>query len=452
MIRYRRSTLLQHLGSPLFRAFLAVVVLPPGKAFSQDIEYRGTLSSRVAVETRDGNMQLGEVKFEPELAGTLTPNISFRILGRLRGDTQDQIEPGDPGAQSAARSDWNRRAFIVDNLDAELREAYADIYAGDWFFRLGKQQVVWGQADGLRVLDQVNPLSFREFTLGNFEDRRIPLWMANLERSFRSVTVQFLWIPDHTYNEVPSTGTFRPTSPLLVPSPPTDFSGPIQAVQGNRPNRLITDDDYGIRLTGFSHGWDWSLNGLYSYSDAPVISQQLADDGTLFIAPRYERSLLIGGSASNAFGKFTLRAELGYATNRYVLINDPTDEDGVAKSSELSSVIGLDYQVNADTLFSSQLFMSVLPDNPNGAIRDQATGTLTILARRELRNDTIRVEGLLIQDLNQGDGVLQVSANYELTSSVTLSAGVDVFYGTTNGIYGQFDQTDRITLGFEYGF
>ena len=121
MIRYRRSTLLQHLGSPLFRAFLAVVVLPPGKAFSQDIEYRGTLSSRVAVETRDGNMQLGEVKFEPELAGTLTPNISFRILGRLRGDTQDQIEPGDPGAQSAARSDWNRRAFIVDNLDAELR-------------------------------------------------------------------------------------------------------------------------------------------------------------------------------------------------------------------------------------------------------------------------------------------------------------------------------------------
>ena len=199
-------------------------------------------------------------------------------------------------------------------------------------------------------------------------------------------------------------------------------------------------------------GWDWSLNGLYSYSDAPVISQQLADDGTLFIAPRYERSLLIGGSASNAFGKFTLRAELGYATNRYVLINDPTDEDGVAKSSELSSVIGLDYQVNADTLFSSQLFLSVLPDNPNGAIRDQATGTLTLLARRELRNDTIRVEGLLIQDLNQGDGVLQVSANYELTSSVTLSAGVDVFYGTTNGIYGQFDQTDRITLGFEYGF
>ena len=159
--------------------------------------------------------------------------------------------------------------------------------------------------------------------------------------------------------------------------------------------------------------------------------------------------MLIGGSASNAFGKFTLRAELGYATNRYVLINDPTDEDGVAKSSERSSCIGRDYQVNADTLFSSQLFLSVLPDNPNGAIRDQATGTLTLLARRELRNDTIRVEGLLIQDLNQGDGVLQVSANYELTSSVTLSAGVDVFYGTTNGIYGQFDQTDRITLGFE---
>lgn len=452
MSQYLDSPLVQHLGSSLFRAFLAVVVFLPGEAFSRDVEYRGTLSSRVAIETRDGDMQLGEVLFEPELAGRLTQNISFRILGRLRGDTQDQIEPGDPGSQSDTRSDWNRRAFFGDSLDAELREAYADIYAGDWFFRLGKQQVVWGQADGLRVLDQVNPLSFREFILGDFEDRRIPLWMANVERSFGSVTVQFLWIPDHTYNEIPNTGTFQPTSPLLVPSPPADFSGPIQPVQGNRPNQIITDDDYGVRLTGFSHGWDWSLNGLYSYGDVPVIRQQLNQDGVLLIASDYERSLLIGGSASNAFGKFTLRAELGYATNRYVLTNDPADEDGVVESSEISNVIGLDYQANADTLFSGQLFMSVLPDNPKGTLRDQTTGVLTLLVRRELRNDTIRIEGLLIQDLNQGDGVLQVSANYELTSSVTLSVGGDVFYGSANGIYGQFDQTDRITLGFEYGF
>lgn len=452
MTRYRDLLLFQHLDSPLYRAFLAVLVFIPGTAFSQTVEYRGALSSRVAIETRDGSGQVGEVLFEPELTGTLTPNMGFSILGRLRGDTQDQIEPGDPGSQSDSRSDWNRRAFIGDNLDAEIREAYADIYAGDWFFRLGKQQVVWGQADGLRVLDQVNPLSFREFILGDFEDRRIPLWMANLERSLGSVTVQFLWIPDHTYNEVPSAGTFQPTSPLLVPSPPTDFFGTVRRIQADRPDQLITDDDYGIRLTGFSYGWDWSLNALYSYGDTQVIGQQRNDDGILVIAPRYERSLLIGGSASNAFGKFTLRAELGYATNKYVLTDTAIDEEGVSKSAELSSVIGLDYQLDADTLFSGQVFLSVLPSHPRGVIRDQTTGAISLLARHELYNDTVKLEGLLIHDLNQDDGLLQSSLIYNLTSSVTLSAGIDVFYGDSDGVYGQFDEADRIILGIEYGF
>ena len=452
MIRYLDIILLQHLGFSVFRAFLVVAVLFPSKVFSQTIDYRGTLSSRVAFETRDGNVQLGEILFEPELAGKLTPNVSFNIVGRLRADTQDQIEPGNPGRQPDVRSTWNRRAFIGDDVDAEIREAYADMYVGEWFFRLGKQQVVWGQSGGLRVLDQVNPLSFREFILGDFEDRRIPLWMVNLERSFGAVTAQFLWIPDHTYNETPQAGTFQATSPLFVPSLPDDFSGSVHTAQADRPHSLIIDDDYGIRLTGFSHGWDWSLNGFYSYGDIQIIAQHLEDDGTLTIAPRYERSLLLGGSASNAFGKFTLRAEVGYATNRYVLTDDPSNEEGVAKATEISSVIGLDYQANADTFFSSQFFLSVLASDPKDAIRDQTTGTVTLLARRELRNDTIKIEGLLIQDLNQGDGLLQISANYELTSTVTLRTGIDFFYGDTDGIYGQFDKNDRFTFGVEYGF
>ena len=452
MMLYRNVALLQYRGSPLLRAFLAVVIFSPGEAFSQAIDYRGTLSSRVAIETRDGNVQLGEVLFEPELAGKLTPNINVNIIARIRADTQDQVEPNDPGTQSDVRAASNRRAFIGDNIDAEIREAYADIYAGEWFFRLGKQQVVWGQSDGLRVLDQVNPLSFREFILGDFEDRRIPLWMANLERHFGPVTAQFLWIPDHTYNEIPRAGTFQATSSLFVPRPPAGFSSAVRTMQANRPDQLIADDDYGIRLTGFSNGWDWSLNGLYAYGDMQVIAQHVEDSGALTITPRYERSLLIGGSASNAFGKLTLRTEIGYAINKYVLTGDSRDDDGVAKTEEVSGVTGLDYQADADTFFSGQIFFSVLPSNPKGSIRNKTTGTVTLLARRELRNDTIKLEGLLIQDLNQGDGLLQLSGSYELTSTVTMKSGIDFFYGDTDGAYGQFNRADRITFSVEYGF
>ncbi|WP_421998734.1 DUF1302 family protein [Roseovarius confluentis] len=142
---------------------------------------------RTAIEIEDGDVQLGELLVEPELSGEVTPEISWTVIGRLRIDAADELEPGDPGPQDGFRSPVNRRLFIGDTTDLELREAYADIYAGQWFVRAGKQQVVWGQADGLRVLDQVNPLSFREFIMGDFEDRRIPLWMVNAEAQFRRV-------------------------------------------------------------------------------------------------------------------------------------------------------------------------------------------------------------------------------------------------------------------------
>ena len=39
---------------------------------------------------------------------------------------------------------------------------------GKSYFTFGKQQVVWGKADVLKVLDVVNPPSFRELILEDF--------------------------------------------------------------------------------------------------------------------------------------------------------------------------------------------------------------------------------------------------------------------------------------------
>lgn len=65
-----------------------------------------------------------------------------------------------------------------------LREFYFDTNLGDWFFRLGKQQVVWGTADGIKLLDIINPTDFRELNQNAAEDSRIPVWMINAETDF----------------------------------------------------------------------------------------------------------------------------------------------------------------------------------------------------------------------------------------------------------------------------
>ena len=63
------------------------------------------------------------------------------------------------------------------------RETYLDSsYFDDKFTtRLGKQQVVWGTADGIKLLDIINPTDFRFLNQDPFEDSRITVLMGVAE-------------------------------------------------------------------------------------------------------------------------------------------------------------------------------------------------------------------------------------------------------------------------------
>jgi hypothetical protein len=39
-----------------------------------------------------------------------------------------------------------------------------------------------------------------------------------------------------------------------------------------------------------------------------------------------------------------------------------------------------------------------------------------------------------------------------MKSDLELFTGADVFYGNQNGLFGQFDQQDRVNIGFKLGF
>jgi len=67
-----------------------------------------------------------------------------------------------------------------------LREAYVDTEIGDLSIRAGKQQVVWGTADGMKLLDTINPTDYTEMAQNQMEDSRIPVWMVNVEKDVES--------------------------------------------------------------------------------------------------------------------------------------------------------------------------------------------------------------------------------------------------------------------------
>jgi len=120
-----------------------------------------------------------QITVEPEFILRFDNSAKLTALGRLRSISLDALSPDD--VTDKAYSPYSKPLFIGNSNELELREFYVEFPSDNFYFTLGKQQVVWGKADGLKVLDIVNPQSYREFILEDFDDSRIPQWIANIE-------------------------------------------------------------------------------------------------------------------------------------------------------------------------------------------------------------------------------------------------------------------------------
>ncbi len=430
---------------------LLLAILPPAAAGAagRPPELTGTVESEWALGLRGAHSQKLELVLQPELHWSPGATSRVTAIGRLRVDGFDRIEPGQP--KPAEVSSLSRRGLAGTRVDYELRELYVELEWGRTWFTLGKQQVVWGQADGLKVLDVVNPQDFREFILDDFDDSRIPLWTLRAEIPVAGADLELLWIPDPSYHEIPGPdATFALRAPRFLP-PRIPGLVPVLAPT-DRPRRLLADSDAGLRLSAFVAGIDLSFNYLFHRDDRPVFEGQRRGDGSVVFTPRYRRTHLVGGTFSSAFGDLTVRGEIGWSSDRRLSVTDPTDPDLVGRTGELSYVIGLDWFGFRETLFSFQLFQSWLVRNRGGWLRDRLDSNVTVLARREFWNEQLRIEAIWIHNLNDGDGVVRPRLRYELASGLAVWAGFDVFYGRKSGVFGEFDGRDRATLGMEWGF
>lgn len=422
----------------------------PERSLRDRLQVSGTAELGTALETRDGTIQKFQLRLQPEFDFSLTDSAHLTIIPLLRFDPADKLAPGQPGQSEIAG--WTRVLYGGDSLELELREAYLQTEVGDSFLTLGKQQIVWGEADGLKVLDVVNPQDFREFILDDFDRSRIPLWSANWEVPIGDATAQFIWIPDLTYHKIPEPGaTYEFVS--NVPQAPPGFD--VVGRDFDRPNNPLTDSDIGVRVSTFVGGWDLTFNYLYQYDNIPVLYRTIdttLPTPTVFSNPGYERTHVIGGTFNNAFGDFAVRGELGFFSDKFFPTTNPLDADGVFETEEISYVLGVDYFGLSETLLSAQLFQSILTDDAPGLLRDQVDTNMTFLARRDFMNDTLGLSGIWVHNLNDGDGFIRPKVEYLVRENIEVWTGFDIFYGTKSGLFGQFTDTDRFVAGVEVGF
>lgn len=326
------------------------------------------------------------------------------------------------------------------------RETYLDFSAGDWEFRLGAQNIVWGEVVGLFVADVVSARDLREFVLPSFDLIRLPQWAARAEYFAGDSKLELVWIPMPTFDRIGKPGADFYPAPLPSPTPPAlaaQFRDP------SKPERNLSNSNYGVRAGTLIDGWD--LAGFYyrSFDTSPTFYR---GSGGVF-EPRYDRIWQAGGTVSKDLGAAVLRAEAVYAHGRRFSAADPAAPEGVVRRHTLDWIVSGELPFESmDGRLNMQLFQRLYFDGGADAIAlDTGSFGASVLLAAKV---TPQLEPSLqwIQGFGGAGGMIRPRLNWYAARNLVVALGVDVFTGNANGLFGRYDNRDRAYLEARYDF
>jgi len=261
----------------------------------------------LAYQNTAPNDTVTQLSVLPQLELNLGKDMALVMSGRARFDAANDLDPGEPNLRNYSR--YSRPLTLGNSGTFELRDFYIEFDTDAINWRVGKQQIVWGELDGFKNLDAVNPQSFREFILDDFESSRIGLWSVNANFKLNGWNAQIFWAPDATVHEAPVQGsTFALTAPRYTFN--ASELGFLES-QTNYPSDTLSNAAYGARFNTLTNsGVEISLSYL-SGLDHTSVGRSDDEQTDRLLIQEYQHREVLGFSISKAVRNLVLRSELG---------------------------------------------------------------------------------------------------------------------------------------------
>jgi hypothetical protein len=382
-------------------------------------------------------------------------------------------------------------------LENKFRALYADVRAGDFSFRVGRQQIVWGESDGLRLMDIINPLDERrQFFARDFSDIRIPLYALKAIYNIDTTSNFFLelvYIPHFKKNEIDSGDPVlspRTNGPWSIPLPPPAFApgpfGPIPLVpiieKESRNHWFGHNQQYGGRLAREIAGWFVTLNFFSGIQQDPSVRFRRAIP--VWIPPNtppnppslvqldlkqhFFRQNVAGFTFNKAFGLWVLRGEFAtYIDEPVIQLDQSKEPDMVTKKTRQHSMIGFDNKtwirfLNPEQMmsFSGQLFhyytFNHEPTLAEGPYQQKLRAhwfAATLKINTEYYNGRIAPEVLIVKDISNRGWYIKPRVEFKFGDHWRPEIGALVFSGKKFTLpFGVMDDKDEIYFRLKYQF
>lgn len=409
---------------------------------------------------------------------------------RLEGDLRRSKSLPD-GPEQVSRASWNRKIQLGDRATLDVRNLVAH-YSGDAEFTLGKQPLVWGNADGVQVLDVIAPRDYRSFVLEDPVDSRISLWSIRWTQPIGDTLIadSFLII-DPTMNVYPSQeGIYAFTSSRIIPSTPGVTLPVTQLLPGVTDQSLIAslidplvaglpipdglnptladpliesqrpEDETlqaGTRLSYAGEAFDLSLyyanlhhrNPRYGVTAAYNLLQNRIEPT---VTLDFVRTHLVGLSSSKAMGAFVGRMEATYMSRAPLAALDYPDDGKSAVAPEFAGVLGVDRMLPGNWFVSGQFYVKDPIEKSRNYENRSDQRALTALVRSDAFGRLPQLELFGFHSLLDQDSFVRAQVVVRWTDAVSTTVGTDQFLGGSEGVVGQYDGVDRVFARLKWLF
>jgi hypothetical protein len=427
-----------------FAATMLVAAVSPTRGADADAPRISGFVDEAIAYTYDspGRWSRAVTRVQLNLDGRLGEDVKYRLGGRV------EVDPV-----------YYATNFYLDPVKRDMRlhaiwsENYLDFSAGDWDFRVGAQNIIWGEVAGLFVADVVSARDLREFWLPSFDLVRIPQWAARAQYIGGDSHLELVWIPVPTLDNIGKPGSDFYPFPLSAKPTAEEaslFLDPLKPANG------LSTGNYGVRAGTLVGGWDMSAFYYRSTSALPTFYRLPAGTSAtapVAFQPRYDRIWQLGGTVTKDFGSVVMRSEAVYTGGQNFGSIDPGAPEGVVGRNTLDWIVSAEHPFeDVDGRINVQVFQRVYFGGgaDQVALNSGDWGASVLVSSKFGAKWEPSLQW--IQTFGGGGALIRPKITWTPRGDLSIAAGLDIFNGSRDGLFGRYANKDRAFAELRYSF
>jgi hypothetical protein len=325
-----------------------------------------------------------------------------------------------------------RDKFSQPELDAlesevELFDAYIQGSLLDNLdFKIGRQVVVWGRSDTVRITDVLNPLDSRRPGMVDIEDLRLPVTMAKFDYFLGSWRITPIAVLEQRFSKTaPAGSAFNPSE-----------------ISDN--NEAYSDVTYALSIGGEFSGWDVNF-----------YASKLRDDtGYLNHASKYEHDkvTMFGAALNYISGEWLFKTEIAHFDGLYY-----TTQPDDAKR-RLDVLVGFEYEGFQDTSIFYDFSLRKVDDYSPVMLQEripvyEKQYQHAFRVSKDFMNDRVSTNYLISlygKSLDKG-GYQRLWVEYDIADAWSATVGVVDYIGGTP-LFDIMEDNDMLFTSISYSF